>query len=154
MRHRVDHRKLRRTREHREALLRNLCTSLINEGRVVTTLAKAKELRRFAEQAITLARQGTVAESPVTTLNCRRRAARYVMGGHSQVRFRRYTKEPVRTVERTAGVRALKKLFEELGPKYRDRPGGYTRIVKLGWRKGDGAPLALVELVTEEQKKS
>lgn len=151
MRHRVDHRKLRRPTEHRLALLRNLCTSLLIEERVVTTLAKAKELRRFAERAITLARRSLKADSPARALHYRRLAARYVIGGHAQIRFREHKKEPVRTIERTAGVKALKKLFDEIGPRYSDRPGGYTRILKLGTRKGDGAPLALIELVDSKK---
>jgi len=154
MRHRVDHRKLRRPTEHRLAMLRNLCTSFIIEERLVTTLAKAKELRRFAERAITLARRSLRAETPAQALHYRRLAARYFIGGHAQVRFREHKKEPVRTIERTAGVKALKKLFEEIGPRYSERPGGYTRILKLGMRKGDGAQMALIELVKEEKKTS
>ena len=147
MRHRVSHRKLGRTSEHRKALLRNLCTSLIIEERITTTLAKAKELRPFAERVITLARHGNAAESQERSLNCRRLAARYFVGGHGQVRFREHKKEPVRTFERTGGVRALKKLFDEIAPRFTARPGGYTRITKLGWRKGDGSPMAKIELI-------
>ncbi|MBI4468260.1 MAG: 50S ribosomal protein L17 [Acidobacteria bacterium] len=147
MRHRVSHRKLGRTSEHRKALLRNLCTSLIIEEGVTTTLAKAKELRPFAERAITLARHGNAAETPERGLSCRRLAAGYFIGGHGQVRFREHKKEPVRTFERTGGVRALKKLFDEVAPRFATRPGGYTRITKLGWRKGDGAPMAKIELI-------
>lgn len=151
MRHRVAHRKLRRTSEHRKALLRNLCTSLIIKGRVVTTVAKAKELRPFAERAITLAKRGLAAESPEAALHFRRQAATYFIGGHAEVRvtFISDKKKEKRVLApgRTGAVLAVKKLFEEIGPRYLERPGGYTRLVRLGWRKGDGADLALVELV-------
>jgi large subunit ribosomal protein L17 len=123
------------------------------EGKVVTTLAKAKELRRFAERAITLARRGLATGSAVETLNYRRLAASYFIGGHAQIKHRYHKNEAVKTTGRTAGVKALKKLFDEIGPQYAGRPGGYTRIIKLGWRKGDGAPLAKIELVKAEEKK-
>jgi len=151
MRHGVAHRKLRRTSEHRKALLRNLCTSLIVNGKVVTTVAKAKELRPFAERAITLAKRGLAADSPEQSLHFRRRAARYFIGGHAEIRvaFISDKKKEKRVLEpgRTGAVLALKKLFDEIGPRYIERPGGHTRIVKLGWRKGDGSDMALVELV-------
>jgi large subunit ribosomal protein L17 len=153
MRHRVAHRKLRRTTEHRKALLRNLCTSLVVEGKVVTTLAKAKELRPFAERAITLAKRGLAADSPGRTLSLRRLAANYFIGGHAEIRFRHPAEKEKRVIERTGGTLALKKLFDEIGPRYMQRPGGYTRIVKLGWRKGDGSDLALIELVEGGQEK-
>ena len=121
MRHQIDHRKLGRTTEHRIAMLRNQAISLFKHDRVKTTLEKAKELRRFAEKLITLAKKDT--------LHARRIAARDVHDPE-----------------------ALKKLFATLGPLYASRPGGYTRIVKLGWRKGDGAEIALVELVGREPK--
>jgi large subunit ribosomal protein L17 len=129
------------------ALLRNLCTSLIVEEKVVTTVAKAKELRSFAERAITLAKRGLAADSAAKTLTYRRLAAKYFIGGQAQIRFRVAGDKQVRTLERTGGVLALKKLFDEVGPRYLQRPGGYTRVVKLGWRKGDGAEMALVALV-------
>jgi len=158
MRHRVAHRKLRRTTEHRKALLRNLCTSLIVEGKVVTTVAKAKELRPFAERAITLAKRGLTADSPERSLSFRRQAATYFMGGRSETRvtFISDKKKQKRVLEpgRTGAVLALKKLFDEIGPRYIERPGGYTRLVKLGWRKGDGSDLALVELVEGSPEKS
>ncbi|RMG46121.1 MAG: 50S ribosomal protein L17 [Acidobacteria bacterium] len=155
MRHRVAHRKLGRTTEHRMAMLRNLCTSLIVEERVVTTVAKAKELRSFAERAITLAKRGLTADSPEKALSYRRRAARFFIGGHAEIRLRYISdkKRQKRVIERTGGVRALKKLFDEIGPRYLERPGGYTRVIKLGWRRGDGADMAVVELVEPELKK-
>jgi large subunit ribosomal protein L17 len=119
MRHRRAGRKLGRTSAHREALLRNLASSLFLHEKIVTTEAKAKELRRVAERMITLAkRQG---------LHARRRAATVV-------------KDP----------RALKKLFDSLGTRFQDRPGGYTRITKLDYRPGDGAPMVAIELIGAE----
>jgi large subunit ribosomal protein L17 len=121
MRHNIDHRKLGRTTEHRIAMLRNQTASLVRHDRITTTLCKAKELRRFAERLITLAKKDT--------LHARRLAARHV-----------YDPE------------ILKKLFGTLGPFYSNRPGGYTRILKLGFRKGDGAQEAIIELVGREPK--
>lgn len=122
MRHQIDKRKLGRTSEHRLAVLRNLATSLFEKERLRTTVAKAKELRRFAEGVITLAKNGS--------LHSRRLALKYVW------------KEEV-----------LKKLFEEIGPRFEGRNGGYVRVVRIGERKGDGAPMAMVELVGSEYKK-
>jgi large subunit ribosomal protein L17 len=110
---------LGRKTEHRRSLLRNLVTSLIQEERIETTVAKAKEARPLAEWMITLAKQGDLA--------ARRQAAAYLLS-------------PV----------AVKFLFEELGKRYASRPGGYTRLVHAGWRKGDGADLAILELVGNE----
>lgn len=121
MRHRVDHRKLGRTSEHRIAMLRNQATSLFRHDRIQTTLEKAKELRRFAEKLITLAKKDT--------LHSRRTAA-----------------------QKVSDPEVLKKLFGVLGPLYSNRPGGYTRIIKLGARRGDGAEMALIELVGREPK--
>ena len=121
MRHQIDHRKLGRTTEHRIAMLRNQAISLFKHDRVKTTLEKAKELKRFAEKLITLAKKDT--------LHSRRIAAQ---GVHDP--------------------KVLQKLFSTLGPLYASRPGGYTRIVKTGWRKGDGARIAFIELVGREPK--
>jgi len=116
MRHRKARRKLGRTTEHREALLRNLTTSLLLHERIVTTQAKAKELRKIAERMITLAKR--------EDLHARRQAAEVVQD-----------------------ERVLKKLFDALGGRYRGRNGGYTRITKLDYRMGDGAPLAAIEFI-------
>jgi len=116
MRHKIDHRKLNRTTEHRIAMLNNQAVSLIMHDRIKTTLPKAKELRRFVERLVTLAKKDT--------LHSRRLAARHV-------------KDP----------EVLRKLFSELGPMYASRPGGYTRIMKLGFRRGDGAQEAIIEMV-------
>lgn len=118
MRHRVKGRQLSRTASHRRAMLNNMATSLFRHDQVVTTEARAKELRPFAERLITLARRGD--------LNARRRVER-------------------RIKDRDVTGR----LFRELGPRFAARPGGYTRIVKLGHRGGDGAEMARIELLAE-----
>ena len=116
MRHRHGLRKLNRTSEHRLAMLRNMCVSLLRHEAIKTTLPKAKELRRVVEPLITLAKVSSVAN---------RRLA-----------FSRLRDRDIVT-----------KLFNELGPRYLARPGGYTRVLKMGFRVGDNAPLAFVELV-------
>ena len=116
MRHRQGLRKLNRTSEHRQAMLRNMCVSLLQHEAIKTTVPKAKELRRVVEPLITLAKISSVAN---------RRLA-----------FARLRDRDVVT-----------KLFNELGPRYQARPGGYTRILKMGFRVGDNAPMAFVELV-------
>lgn len=116
MRHGNGLRKLNRTSEHRQAMLRNMCVSLLQHEAIKTTVPKAKELRRVVEPLITLAKTPSVAN---------RRLA-----------FNRLRDRDIVT-----------KLFNELGPRYQTRPGGYTRILKMGFRVGDNAPLAFVELV-------
>ena len=116
MRHRHGLRKLNRTSEHRQAMLRNMCNSLITHEAIKTTVPKAKELRRVVEPLITLAKVSSVAN---------RRLA-----------FNRLRDRDI-----------VGKLFDELGPRYNARPGGYTRILKMGFRVGDNAPMAFVELV-------
>jgi large subunit ribosomal protein L17 len=158
MRHRVAHRKLGRKTEHRLSLLRNLCTSLITHERLITTLPKAKELRPFAERAITLGKRALAAEAPESALHKRRLAAAYFFTGNTNRVPDGGYKRP--QAPRTAGVAALDKLFDELASRFAERPGGYTRILKLGARRGDGAEMALIELlgsdvkeVHEEEKK-
>ena len=151
MRHLKAHRKLGRTSEHRHSMLRNLATSLINsrEERIVTTLPKAKELRPFIERAITLSRRArtlTDEGSEVRALHLRRQAAGFFHAGNVGLTASVGRRGQLRP-ERTAGVAALKRLFGELGERYQDRPGGYTRILKLGPRGGDRAELAIIELV-------
>jgi large subunit ribosomal protein L17 len=151
MRHLKAHRKLGRTSEHRHSMLRNLATSLINsrEERIVTTLPKAKELRPFVERAITLSRKARSFAgdgSDARALHLRRQAAGFFHAGNttvSEITGKRGQLRP----ERTAGVAALRRLFNDLGERYKDRPGGYTRILKLGHREGDRAELAIIELV-------
>jgi large subunit ribosomal protein L17 len=118
MRHRRKGRQLSRTASHRRAMLRNMATSLFQHERVVTTQARAKELRPYAEKLITWARRGD--------LHARRQVERVIR-------------------ERKAAGR----LFGDIGPRFAGRPGGYTRIVKLGHRSGDGAEMARIELLSE-----
>ena len=151
MRHLKAHRKLGRTSEHRHSMLRNLATSLINsrEERIVTTLPKAKELRPFVERAITLSRKArSFADngSDARALHLRRQAAGYFHAGNTAVSELTGKRGQLRP-SRTAGVAALRRLFSDLGDRYKDRPGGYTRILKLGHREGDRAELAIIELV-------
>jgi len=156
MRHLKAHRKLGRPTEHRISLLRNLATSLVNsrEDRIVTTLPKAKELRPFIEKAITLSRRAASLEgngAEVQGVHLRRQAASYFHAGN----FRRAitTRRGQIPPPRSAGVAALKRLFDELGERFKDRPGGYTRIIKMGRRAGDGAELAIIELVDNAREK-
>ncbi len=116
MRHRHGLRKLNRTSEHRAAMLRNMCVSLIRHEAIKTTLPKAKELRRVVEPLITLGKQPTVANRRLAFARLRDDAA-------------------------------VTKLFADLGVRFKARPGGYTRILKMGFRVGDNAPMAFVELV-------
>ena len=132
-------------------MLRNLATSLINarEERIVTTVPKAKELRPFVERAITLscrAQHLSGDDSAAGALHLRRQAAGFFHAGnmqHAALNGRRGQLPAARS----AGVAALRRLFDELGERYKDRPGGYTRILKLGRRVGDNAELAIIELV-------
>jgi large subunit ribosomal protein L17 len=130
-------------------MLRNLATSLINsrEERIVTTLPKAKELRPFVERAITLSRRArNLTDDDARALHLRRQAAGFFHAGNTSVSSLTGRRGQLRP-ERTAGVAALRRLFNELGERYKDRPGGYTRIFKLGHRDGDAAELAIIELV-------
>lgn len=116
-------RKLGRKADHRKALLRNMATSLIISGQIETTEMKAKELSAVMDSLVTLAKRGD--------LHARRQAAAYV-----------------RNVEANEeGTTALQKLFNEIGPMYADRNGGYTRVIKTRIRRGDAAPMAIVEFV-------
>lgn len=153
MRHLVAHRKLGRTSSHRRALLRNLCTSFVLHERIVTTLPKAKELRPFVERAVTFGRRVRAAREvnrPEAALHATRLAAAFFFPGNSGLESRQH----IPGAERTAGVAALKKLTGELAERFANRPGGYTRILKLGRRKGDGAELALIEFVGSEGQKA
>jgi large subunit ribosomal protein L17 len=116
MRHRLSGRQFNRTSAHRQAMFRNMTASLVEHEIIKTTLAKAKELRMFAEPLISLAKSDSVAN---------RRLA----------------------FDRTRSKTAVGKLFTDLGPRYAARPGGYTRIIKCGYRAGDKAPMAYIELV-------
>ena len=116
MRHRHSGRLLNRNSSHRKAMFRNMTVSLVEHELIKTTVAKAKELRGYAEPLITLAKNERFAN---------RRLA----------------------FDRTRSKEAVGKLFTELGPRYQERPGGYIRILKCGYRAGDKAPMAYVELV-------
>jgi large subunit ribosomal protein L17 len=157
MRHLKAHRKLGRTTAHRMSLLRNLATSLINahDERIVTTLPKAKELRPFVERAITLSRRAQGLEGDkagVEAVHLRRQAASFFHSGNRQQAASAGRRGQQRA-PRTAGVLALKRLFDELGERFKDRPGGYTRIIKLGHRDGDNAELAIIELVDNPRER-
>src|SRR6266436_2634181 len=124
MRHLNSGRKLNRTGSHRKALFRNLVLSLIRHGRITTTDAKAKELRRYADKMVTLGKQGDLSA---------RRLAFAFMQSHD----------------------AVKKLFDEIAPQFKERNGGYTRVIKFGNRRGDAAMLSIIEFTgNEEQTKS
>ena len=128
MRHRVAHRKLNRSSSHRQALRRSLVLNLIEHESIITTLPKAKEVKSFAEKLITLAKNDTLA--------ARRRAI-------SLLTERRIVDEDAE--QKTI----INKLFKVLGPRFADRPGGYTRMLKLGARSGDAARMVLLELVED-----
>lgn len=119
MRHNKSGRRLGRKTSHREAMFRNMVTSLLNHEKITTTDAKAKEIRSVAEKMITLCKRGD--------LHSMRLAASYI---------------------REKSV--VTKLFSSIAPRYMDRPGGYTRIIKLGIRQGDTAPISMIELVEEQ----
>ena len=116
MRHRQSGRQLNRNSSHRKEMMSNMATSLFSHEVIRTTLPKAKELRRYAEPLITLAKEDNVTRRRQVFSKLRDKAS-------------------------------VGKLFSELGPRYKERPGGYTRILKCGFRPGDNAPMALVELV-------
>lgn len=158
MRHLNAHRKLGRTSEHRMSMLRNLATSLINarDERIITTVPKAKELRPFVERVITLAKRAGVLtgdDAAVQALHLRRQAAGFFHAGNSRRSEEAARGRKQSEIPRTAGVAALKRLFGELGKRYAERPGGYTRIIRLGRRDGDNAELAIIELVDNPRER-
>ncbi len=118
----MQNRKLGRTSDHRRALLRNMATQVILNGKITTTEMKAKELRTVVDGLIQTAKEDTV--------HSRRLVASYLMN-----------------IKSKNGKTAVQVLFEEVAPKYKDRNGGYTRVTKLGYRRGDNAPVASIELV-------
>jgi large subunit ribosomal protein L17 len=122
MRHRNQGRKLGRTTAHREAMFANMAAALIKHEQIKTTLPKAKELRPIVEKLVTLSRRGT------SDLHARRQALAQVKDA-TQVR----------------------KLFDVLGPRYAERPGGYTRVLKAGFRFGDNAEMAFIEFVDRDE---
>lgn len=144
MRHRVRGYKLGRDTEHRKAMWRNMAISLFTHGQITTTVPKAKSVQPFVEKLITLARKGDLAS--------RRRVIQRI-GDPFMVQS-----EDAEGVERNRygeivrGPRVVKHLFEEIGPRFADREGGYTRIVRLGkHRLGDGGDLCVIQLVGDEE---
>ncbi|HXH05014.1 MAG TPA: 50S ribosomal protein L17 [Vicinamibacterales bacterium] len=127
MRHRVAHRKLGRVTEHRLALLRNQATALLRHERIETTVPRAKELRPFVERLITIAKRAVASGDRLRGVTARRIVARDV-----------------------ADRAVVAKLFDTLAPRFVERPGGYTRLLRLGYRRGDSAEMAQVELVGSE----
>ena len=128
MRHRVGHRKLGRVTEHRIAMLRNQAEALIQHERIETTMPKAKELRPFVERIITIAKRGLAAgNANAGTLHARRMVLRDIQNRD-----------------------VVAKLFDTIAPRFEARPGGYTRILRLGYRRGDSAEVAQIELVGSE----
>ena len=128
MRHRTSHRKLGRVTEHRISMLRNQATELLRYERLETTVPKAKELRPFVERIITVAKRGVAGgEANARVLHARRLVARDVHDPD-----------------------IVGKLFDTLAPRFAERPGGYTRILRLGFRRGDSAEIAQIELVGSE----
>jgi large subunit ribosomal protein L17 len=138
-------------------MLRNLATSLINSHneRIVTTLPKAKELRPFVERVITLSKRAqnlTGDDAATQAVHLRRQAATFFHAGN-RAQAASTGRRGQERAPRTAGVAAVKRLFDELGERYKDRPGGYTRIIKLGRRDGDNAELAIIELVDNPRER-
>jgi len=128
MRHNVGHRKLGRVTEHRLALLRNQAIALLRHEKIETTMPKAKELRPFVERLITIARRGIAAgDASGKTLHARRLV-----------------------LAELPDTAVVGKLFDTLAPRFAERPGGYTRILRVGYRRGDSAEVAQVELVGSE----
>jgi large subunit ribosomal protein L17 len=128
MRHRVAHRKLGRVTEHRIAMLRNQATALLLHEHLTTTVARAKELRPFVERLITVAKRGLAqGEANAKVLNARRLVMQDVQDRD-----------------------VVTKLFDTIAPRFEARPGGYTRLLRLGFRRGDSAEVAQVELVGSE----
>jgi len=123
MRHRLEGRKFGRETDARRLMMRNLVKSMVEHGQINTTLAKAKEMRRFVERVVTYGKNNTVHS---------RRLAYSVLGDRDLV----------------------KKLFDEIAPAFADRKGGYTRVLKAGFRRGDNAPMAIIQFVEESTIKA
>lgn len=126
MKHRIKQRKLNRDSSHRKAMLANMAASLVKHEQIVTTLPKAKELRPYLEKLITLGKQA--AAKPETALAKRRQA-----------------------ISKMRDEAMVKKIFDVLAERYESRPGGYIRIMKAGFRYGDAAPMAVIELVDRDE---
>lgn len=126
MKHRIKQRKLNRTTSHRKAMLANMADALIKHEQIVTTLPKAKELRPYVEKLITLGKQAN--DAPEKALAKRRQV-----------------------IAKMKDKAQAKKIFDVLAERYADRPGGYTRVLKAGFRYGDAAPMAVIELVDRDE---
>jgi large subunit ribosomal protein L17 len=152
MRHRKAGRQFSRNTSHRRAMLRALAANLIAHERIETTDPKAKELRRVAERLITKAKHlGPVAYTPHDKLSIADRARRQAAQAQVGRFLRRFA--VVHTGEESRTVDLIEKVFVDLAKRYQSRPGGYTRIVKVGRRRGDNAPMVIVELVEEGEGK-
>lgn len=142
MRHRIHGRRLNRSSAHRKSLRKNLVADLICREQIVTTEAKARTIRPAAEKMITLAKRGLIKgqENPSVEVHARRLAASRL--------------PKTRVIEDEDGyfdeVNVIQKLFEDIAPRFSDRPGGYTRMVKIGKRPGDNAEMAVLMLVEED----
>jgi len=146
MRHSKLGRQFSRNTSHRKAMFRALVANLVLHERIETTDAKAKELRRVAERLISHARRlGPVAYTPWEKLNPADRSRRQAAKKHVSQFLRRVG--VVETKEVSSKVDLVEKVFSDLAERFAERPGGYTRIIKLGRRKGDNAPMSMIELV-------
>ncbi len=130
----MGYRKLQRTKSQRKALLRDLTTNLILNGKIQTTEARAKEVRRQAEKMITFGKRGDLA--------ARRRAVSYLRDVEDENKIKN-----AKSAEDIVEQKAVKTLFDDVAPRFKSRNGGYTRIYKLGQRRGDAAPIVLLEFV-------
>ena len=126
MKHRIKQRKLNRDSSHRKAMLANMAASLVKHEQITTTVPKAKELKPYVEKLITMGKQANA--SPAKALGKRRKA-----------------------ISRMRDVAMVGKIFDVLAERYESRPGGYTRIMKAGYRYGDAAPMAVIELVDRDE---
>lgn len=145
MRHRKSGRQFGRNTSHRRAMLRALTANLVAHERIETTEAKAKELRRVAERLITRAmRLGAVAFTPQDQLNAADRARRLAVERHISQYLRRFG---AISSEEIGRIDLVEKVFLDLAKRFQGRPGGYTRIIKTGSRRGDNAPMVIIEFV-------
>lgn len=143
MRHRQKGRKLGRTSAHRKAMFRNQLVSLMEHGRIVTTLPKAKELRPIAEKLVTLGKQDTV--------HARRMVRRWLPPQVKETRVVGFASRKNEMPDKEdLKPTTLQRIFDDIAPRFADRPGGYLRIAKLGPRKGDNAPMAILEFIDYE----
>lgn len=143
MRHKVHGRRLGRSKSHRKALRGNMIADLLCYGKITTTEAKARTIRPAAEKMITMAKRGLVKgeDNPAVTIHARRLAA-------ARLPKKRVVEDDIGYFEE---VDVIQQLFDEIAPRYADRPGGYTRMVKIGRRPGDNAEMAVLMLVEGDE---